>query len=191
MDRARIYPKTKIDGLCDLDKTSRFRAVQIVPHDKSQCFAASTDGRGLSVALVDGQANGTCYLPGGFVRVGKKVQPALLNGEWRQKDRVASEPDVRFPRVASALRKPNEGAKLIRLDANLLAKVANAIDENGVVLLMIDEDAQLGGVLVCGDSGIGVVMPYGQPDEAAELAKGYERLADEFRQAVEPKPASR
>ena len=169
---AIVTASRKIDSCCDVGSCRYLiGAVEIIPASGADggLWATATDGKCLSVVKTAGETEERkpYYLPAKLLRPSKKPATAKLNGRWESADRMADQPEGRYPQVQDVL--PDcADRQTITLNADLLAQLAAAISANGNVTLLLppvetdkngkkpDYRAAIG---VVGDDGFGVLMP--------------------------------
>lgn len=196
----------KLDAVCDPSNTRYvLGAVELIPAsgEEGGLWACATDGRALSVVRTAGETETRkpYYLPSKLLKPGTmkkgKLQGgvARLNGRWESANKMADPPEGRFPRVHDCLPNDCGDRQSIKLDAKLLAKLAEAIGTDGKVTLLIPPPAtskgQRGAIVAVGDGGIGVLMPV--TDDANAHDHYFRTLADfttDRLEATEPKPVA-
>lgn len=156
----------------------------------NEVYVVATDSRCLAVTRQPGLAVDTAIMPGRFATPAKKTSKSKavsLNGQWvseethRTKHTTESTAlpivEGRFPRYQDVLPRPSRGDTVsIRLDAELLSKVAQAItdgvDHKGIDLVFqtVQHDGQThidtdGPVGLAGINGVGAIMPIDRVDQ--------------------------
>lgn len=147
----------------------------------AEVYAVATDSRILAVNRIPGMSAETYLCPATMATPAKNghVKIAELNGEWRAlsykqktKERAAVmadpvDPEMRFPRVADIVPHSFTNAFTVRLNAKLLATLADAIavedvdSAAGAVTLIFSTDKGTtdGVISVLGNAGFGAIMP--------------------------------
>jgi hypothetical protein len=189
---------------CIHEQSSRYalNGVHVCQRDKDRVWVTATDGRILSVTSAKGESEKPEVCPANILpKKGKKDSLAQLNGQWEttSKDGTVSSPKIegRYPNCAAMFsdkRGPAsaESVTVVRLNANLLAKLANSISTGGVVTLIIGSPDKPIGVM--GSDGFGIIMPAERGQHAGELDADcirrlcgeYNKLAEEYKATFKP-----
>jgi hypothetical protein len=190
-------------------ETSRYAqgGVAVSVDSDGAAYAAATDGRIMAVSPIDhvGEAIETpakddtparefVLIPAGILKRPTVHKPNLvtLNGRAECKGRVGDYLDGRFPRLGDAI-PAMESRVALSIDAKLLAKLAEAINQPGanVVTLLLNpqkpSDSPIG-VLPSGETGVesfGLLMPCGKGEEADQwYADKFNARARAFKNSI-------
>lgn len=156
-------------------------------HDANESvFLCATDGRQASIVRETGTADRETMIPlNAIPKLAKRGAAYVeLNGEFRNSDsKVAPAPSHdtgRFPNVDDVIPEMEQTAVCLKLDANILLKLAQAIGESGVIelLLPIGDNGHVDkaiGVLGDNRQSFGVFMPLGGDWNRPEEADKYRR----------------
>lgn len=197
--KATIKPTTAIHEAADKEATRyALNAVCVTPVDESTVWLSACNSRILACVKQAGTAIEPMLMPAAAAKTGKAFRD---NGHWvDNKNTMHPIPDGRFPRCNEVIPDigPREGFVTLRIDADLLAKLAHAINRpekkydsqvRGSVLLIVETCAKDGVAMptdkpigVIGSEGFGVIMPLGQDNETSESAlRQYADLAKQYR----------
>lgn len=197
--KATIQPTTAIHEATDKEATRyALNAVVVSPVDDKTVWLTACNSRILACVKQAGTAIEPMLMPALAAKTGKAFRD---NGHWvDNKNTMHPLPEGRFPRCADVVPDigPREGFVTLRIDADLLAKLAHAINKPkgkhteqapGSVLLIVETCAKDGVAMptdkpigVIGSEGFGVIMPLGQGNETSESAlRQYADLAKQYR----------
>jgi hypothetical protein len=205
---ATITLRTDLAKATD-SETSRYAlgGVAVSVDSDGAAYAAATDGRIMAVTPIDhaGDSIQTAakddtpgrqfvLIPAGILKRPTPNKPNLvtLNGRAECKGRVGDYLEGRFPRLDDAI-PAMQGRVNLSIDAKLLAKLAEAINQLGanVVTLLLGRDNPGDspiGVLPSGENSVesfGVLMPCGEgKDQSEEYAERFNARARAFKSSV-------
>lgn len=159
---------------CDSEsKRYALGGILVSPNGKGNCvYLTATDGRCMAVTKVDGRlADGPEIMPMSVAKHTRKTRGMLVtrtdSGWENERGQEAGIEEGRFPNTASVW--PKElGAHTVRIDANLLANVANTIGD-GQVVLYWDDNGPITIANVASENGeydenVGLLMPLDADD---------------------------
>lgn len=180
---------TKIAKSCDTEtENDRYALsrVQVTPRDGGAWLSA-TDGKQLAIVPTTGVSIKQRLIPKGVFPTTKKGGEVALISEsgedetyralWKCGKKVEEVvgDQGRFPRLGQIIPCPDGNCVVLCLDANLLVRLAQAINRpaSGKIHLILppaEEGVIEGPIAALGDEGFGVVMPWSVEDKGEKIA---------------------
>lgn len=173
--RARLKLRRRIEKIADKEATRYIlSAVQVIPAPDDKVYIEVTDGRHAAIVQEQGYTDQAHKLPATMTaKNAKHADKGLtveLTDHWRAEDRIAEEPDGRFPRISDIFPKNIDQHLMVILNPRFLVNLRDAIGETGrdcsegITLFLPPPDPKSasnsidGTVIVTGPNGIGLVM---------------------------------
>lgn len=140
------------------------QAVRAIPTTAGRAIIEATDARIIAIREVSAQITESCLVPAKVLRDedGKKttLQSVEISGAKCSSGNTELPllKDARFPKSHEVVPFADGRRRRVLIDVALLVRLAKAIsDENPRVMLMVGDHDEA--VCVCGDNGIGAIMP--------------------------------